>query len=71
MVLQVWAVNVPIPRLTYVAKDADDACVFCIIVARKKTGFKLLVYKADLRIVSNLMHIMCACYYRGVRRHNK
>jgi len=50
--MQIWSINVPIPRLTYVAKDSEDQCVFCIIVARKKAGFKLFVYKAEQRIVS-------------------
>ena len=49
---QIWSINVPVPRLTYVTKDSDDKCVFCIIVARKKAGFKLFVYKAEERIVS-------------------
>ncbi|XP_065905047.1 disabled homolog 1-like isoform X2 [Dysidea avara] len=52
---KVWAVSVPIPRLTYVARDAEDSCVFCIIVARKKAGFKLLVYKADARITAQVV----------------
>ena len=49
---QIWSINVPVPRLTYVTKDSEDKCVFCIIVARKKAGFKLFVYKAEERIVS-------------------